>query len=202
MTQQLRHRLLHGLGVQKAATAADLARRLGLPHADVEHELAAAQAGGRVVLAGNRWMLAPLARMALQADYSRVHAEVRDDPGIRAANADFEGLNRALKALMTDWQVLTVAGQPLPNDHSDTAHDARIIDRLGALHERADPVLQRLEAGLPALSFYRAGLLAALEKAEDGDIAWVSDVARESYHTLWFELHEELIRILGGQRTD
>jgi hypothetical protein len=197
-----RHHVLHGLAVLKAATAVDLGRRLGLDAAIVEAELAAAEAGGSVVRAGPRWTLAPLARLALQADYSRVHADVRDDPGIREANAAFEEINHRLKSLMTDWQVVTVAGERVPNDHQDKAHDARIIDRLGRLHDEVEPVLKRLEAGIPPLGFYRAGLLAALEKAEDGDIAWVSDVALESYHTLWFELHEELIRILGGRRTD
>lgn len=197
-----RHLVLHGLAVLKAAPAADIARRLGLAEDRVEAELARAEGAGRAVRAAGRWTLSPLARMALQADYSRVHADVRDDPAVRAANQDFEVLNHALKELMTDWQVVTIAGERVPNDHQDKAHDARIIDRLGSLHERSEPVLKRLEARIPTLAFYRLALLEALEKAEDGDIAWVSDVSCESYHTLWFELHEELIRILGGSRTD
>lgn len=197
-----RHLVLHGLAVLKAAPAADIARRVGLPDDWVEAELSSAEAAGRVVRAGERWTLSPLARMALQADYSRVHADVRDDPQVRAANRDFEDVNHALKALMTDWQVVTIAGERIENDHQDKAYDARILDRLGSLHERSEPILKRLEARLPTLAFYRLALLAALEKAEDGDSAWVSDVSCESYHTLWFELHEELIRILGGSRTD
>jgi hypothetical protein len=199
---ELRHRVLHGLAVLKAAPAAALARRLHLPEETVAAELMCAEAGGRAVRAGERWTLSPLARMALQADYSRVHAEIRNDPEVRQANTEFEEFNRALKALMTDWQVVTLAGERVPNDHQDQSYDAAIIDRLGSLHQRADPVLKRLEDRVPALAFYRPALLEALEKAEDGDIAWVSDVGRESYHTLWFELHEELIRILGGSRTD
>lgn len=198
----IRHQVLHGLAILKAAPAAALARRTGLPPETVEAELAAAEAAGRTVRAGERWTLAPLARLALQADYSRVFADVRADTEVAEANADFETINVALKQLMTDWQLITVAGQHIANDHSDAAHDARIIDRLGALHERAEPVLARLEAGIPAVGFYRRALLEALERAEDGDIAWVSDAGLESYHTLWFELHEELIRALGGRRTD
>jgi hypothetical protein len=198
----IRQQVLHGLAVLKAAPVAAIARRTGLSPDAVEAELAAAEAAGRTVRAGERWTLAPLARLALQADYSRRFADVRADAGIAEANASFETINVACKQLMTDWQVITVAGQKIPNDHSDAAYDARIIDRLGALHERAEPVLARLEAGIPAVGFYRKALLEALEKAEDGDIAWVSDAASESYHTLWFELHEELIRALGGRRTD
>jgi hypothetical protein len=198
----VRHQVLHGLAILKAAPPAALARRTGLAPDRVEAELAAAEAAGRVVRAGERWTLSPLARLALQADYSRLFADVRDDAEVAEANAAFELINVALKQLMTDWQLITVAGQKIANDHSDAAHDARIIDRLGALHEKAEPVLARLEAAIPAVGFYRRALLEALERAEDGEIAWVSDAGLESYHTLWFELHEELIRALGGRRTD
>jgi hypothetical protein len=198
----IRHQVLHGLAILKAAPVAAVARRTGLAPDRVEAELAAAEAAGRTVRAGERWTLAPLARLALQADYSRLFADERADPAVAEANAAFETLNVALKQLMTDWQLITVAGQKIANDHSDAAHDARIIDRLGALHGKAEPVLARLEAAIPAVGFYRGALLEALERAEDGDIAWVSDAGLESYHTLWFELHEELIRALGGRRTD
>lgn len=197
-----RHLVLHALGVLKAASAGDVARRSGLDPTRVETELAAAGASGRVVEAGGRWTLTPLARLALHADYSRVHAGLRDDLAFLSANDRFEAINRDLKALITDWQTITVAGTRIANDHGDPDHDARIIDRLAALHERADAVLAVLVASAPQLDFYRRHLLAALERAEDGDIAWVSDAAIESYHTLWFELHEELIRMRGGTRTE
>ena len=38
--------------------------------------------------------------------------------------------------------------------------------------------------------------------AEDGEHEWVSDVRRDSYHTVWFELHEELLRIMGREREE
>ncbi len=42
----------------------------------------------------------------------------------------------------------------------------------------------------------------ALERAEGGAIEWVSDARILSYHTVWFELHEDLLRILGRQRSE
>ena len=58
-----------------------------------------------------------------------------------------------------------------------------------------------------AMAFAQGGAQVAvmgrsLEKAEDGAIEWVSDARIESYHTLWFELHEELLRIVGRQRSE
>ena len=90
----------------------------------------------------------------------------------------------------------------MPNDHSDKAYDDKIIDRLGDLHERAEPVLDRLAAGLPRLSVWKQLLLTALERAEDGEIDWVSDARCMSYHTAWFEMHEDLIRVLGRERLE
>ena len=78
----------------------------------------------------------------------------------------------------------------------------RIIDRLGRFHDRVTPLLNQFAVLLPRLGVYRDGLLAALERAEDGDIAFVSDVGCESYHTLWFDLHEELLRLSGTERVE
>jgi hypothetical protein len=196
------HLALHGLAILRTATAADVARRMAMEAAEAEAMLALAAAHGRVVRTGDRLMLAPLARLALAADYSRTCAALRADPAFVAAVARFEVVNRDLKALMTDWQTRTVGGVTLANDHGDAAHDARIIDRLGRFHDRVTPLLDQFAGLLPRLAVYRDGLLAALERAEDGDIAFVSDVGCESYHSLWFDLHEELLRLSGTERVE
>jgi hypothetical protein len=78
----------------------------------------------------------------------------------------------------------------------------RIVDRLGNLHERAEKILVQLINGLPRFDYYQRKLTGALEKAEDGQSEWVSDARLPSYHTLWFELHEDLLRILGRRRVE
>lgn len=196
------HLALHGLAVLRAATAAEVARRMAMDPRETEAVLALAATHGRVVPAGDRLMLAPLARLALAADYSRTCATLRVDARFTAAVAEFEVVNRDLKALMTQWQTRTVGGTALPNDHADADRDARIIDRLGRFHDRVTPLLDRLAGCVPRLAVYRDRLLAALERAEDGDIAFVSDIGCESYHTLWFDLHEDLLRLSGTERQE
>ena len=90
----------------------------------------------------------------------------------------------------------------MPNDHSDPDYDERIVSRLGRLHNRAERLLERLARRVPRIGWYGRQLLAALEKAEDGDYRWVSDVTIGSYHTVWFELHEDLLRITGLARRE
>jgi hypothetical protein len=103
---------------------------------------------------------------------------------------------------MTDWQTVEIAGETVANDHADADYDAKIIDRLGDLHERAEGMLVTLAAALPRLTIYKDKLLAALEKAGDGETDWVSAVKIDSYHTVWFELHEDLLRVLGRVREE
>ena len=196
------HLVLHGLAIKKHAAAGDIAGLIGLAPDVTASYLAQAAASGRAVEANSKYMLSGLARIAVDCDYSRVYAAARADHAFMDAYEGFERINVELKTLITDWQTMEVGGQRLANDHSDKAHDAKIIDRLGALHERADAILAALTKRVARLDYYRTHLLAALEKAEDGQIEWVSDARIESYHTLWFELHEDLLRIVGRTRVE
>jgi hypothetical protein len=155
-----------------------------------------------VVEAKGKYSLQPMARIALESDYSRYCSDLRENPDFVRLYEDFEVVNHVLKALITDWQVTEIAGSRVANDHSNKDYDSRIIDRLGDLHERAERLLNQFAVHLPRLAIYRDKLLAALEKAEDGAIEWVSDARIESYHTLWFELHEDLLRMLGRTRVE
>lgn len=196
------HLVLHGLAIKKHAPAEAVAHLLGLSLERTQAALADALKRGRVSQAQGRYLLAPMARMALDGEYSKDYDGLRKNPAFVEAYEGFERINVELKQLITDWQTMDVAGQRVPNDHSNAAHDARVIDRLGALHERAERLFAHLSAGLPRLQRYGDHLLAALEKAEDGAIEWVSDARIDSYHTVWFELHEELLRLMGRVRVE
>jgi hypothetical protein len=196
------HLAMHGAAIKKHGDAAQIASVSGLPAAVVEAELARAVANGRIAEAGGKYLLTPAGQMILMGEYSRFYADLRSDQGFGAAYARFELINRDLKQLITDWQTVEVGGQRITNDHTNREHDARIIDRLGALHERFEPVLKSLTTTVPRLQHYARGLVHALERAEAGDVTWVSEVKIDSYHTLWFELHEELLRLIGRQREE
>jgi hypothetical protein len=196
------HLVLHAIAIKKHGTAEAIAGVVGLDPVEVSATLSRLAADGRVVENQGRYMLTPMARFALEGDYSRHYDELRGDQPFLDAYEAYERVNVTLKSLITDWQTLEVGGERLINAHADKDYDAGIIDRLGDLHERADRVLQSLAASLPRLQIYRDKLLAALEKSEDGAIEWVSDARIESYHTVWFELHEDLLRMLGRERQE
>jgi hypothetical protein len=196
------HLVMHGLAIKKHATPEAVAGIVGLDVSDVRAALDKLVEAKRVVEARGKYLLAPAARMALDADYSRLYEDVRANPDFAAGYESFERLNRSLKQLITEWQTIEVRGEGVPNDHSDKGYDDKIINRLGDLHERAEAAVDRLARALPRFSIYRDKLGAALEKAEDGAIEWVSDAKIESYHTLWFELHEDLLRLMRREREE
>jgi len=194
--------VMHGVAIKKHCEASAVAQLIGVPVERVAAELVTAEQSGRVVAADGKYMLSPAGQMILSGEYSRFYAELRNDENFNSAFERFELINTELKQLITDWQTVEIAGERVANDHSDASYDDKLIGRLGDLHERFEPVLGAMVASQSRLDCYREKLTAALERAEDGAIEWVSDATIESYHTVWFEMHEDLLRLLGRQREE
>jgi hypothetical protein len=95
-----------------------------------------------------------------------------------------------------------VDGEQQFNDHTDAAYDRSVLDRLGALHADAVAWLRPLEERLARLAGYRARLERAAAAARNGEQAYVASPRVDSYHTVWFELHEELIQLAGRTRAE
>ncbi len=197
-----RFEAMHGLAIRKFGTGAAVASVLGASAAEVQAALEAVVADGQAMSAKGAFMLTPKGQQALVADYPVRFAALRADPGLAEAYARFEVMNNGLKQLVTEWQTMVVAGETVPNDHSDADADAKIIDRLGNLHERAEAMLASLAVPVPRLRRYTERLDHALDRAEAGETAFVSGAKIDSYHTVWFELHEDLLRILDRKRDD
>ena len=113
----------------------------------------------------------------------------------------FHAFDARMKDLVTAWQVRDVAGEQVLNDHSDAAYDEKIIDDLAALH---DDLVDWLAPVATTRSFavYRSRLTHALDLVRAGDQRYIASPRVDSYHSVWFELHEELIRLAGRRRSD
>lgn len=119
-----------------------------------------------------------------------------DAGALAAAYNDFRAVNSDFKSAVTDWQLK--AGQP--NSHDDIEYDGAIVARIEAVHRRVVPIVSAVAAELPRLSNYLVKLQRALDKVKAGDTAWLTRPLIDSYHTVWFELHEELIGAAGLTR--
>lgn len=109
---------------------------------------------------------------------------------------EFRSVNSDFKALVTDWQVKN--GEP--NSHEDAAYDADVLARLDGVHRRVLPIIAACAEQLARLSRYSTKLQAAFERIKAGDTMWLSRPLIDSYHTVWFELHEELLAASGLSR--
>ncbi len=133
------------------------------------------------------------ARLAelLAAERSTIEADAVSSgyDAFRAVNADF-------KALVTDWQLKD--GEP--NTHEDADYDAAVLARLDDIHARVAPIIRGVAEQLPRLTSYAAKLDEAHRKILAGERMWFTRPIIDSYHTVWFELHEELIVACGLTR--
>ena len=133
-------------------------------------------------------------------------ASDRDETGGEAACVaaldEFVELDLRMKDTVTAWQLREVDGRQVINDHGDDRYDAAVLERLTSLHADTCVWLGPLSARLARLAAYRRRLQLALDLAQGGDRRFVASPVVDSYHGVWFELHEDLIRLAGRRRSD
>jgi hypothetical protein len=120
--------------------------------------------------------------------------------GVRDAYERFLAGNADMLGLCTDWQVRDVDGAQVVNDHADPDHDAAVIARLARAHEAVVPVTADLADMLERFGSYGGRLQNALDRVRAGEVDWFTKPTIDSYHTIWFELHENLLATLGIAR--
>lgn len=195
MTYELR--ILQAARLKGRATDADLIAAAGPSDGDAA-VLESLIDAGELDRAGSRVKLTANGRARLEALLAAERAEV-DRETLTKLYADFDEINTAFKQLVTDWQLIDGTR---PNDHSDADYDAGIVKRLAALHERFTPLLNQVVQLAPRLTPYPGRFAVALEKVQSGERKWFALPLIDSYHTVWFELHEELIGLAGLSRAE
>ena len=164
--------------------------------ADLDAQELARHRDGRV----SGWTLTPAGR-ALHAELVAAElAAAGCEAEIDAAYQEFLISNPVLLATASAWQLRQENGQSVVNDHSDPAHDARVLSDLRALHDRVVPLVGGVGQLLERYSRYGPRLTTAIDKVEAGELEWFTKPLIDSYHTVWFELHEDLLSTLGKER--
>jgi hypothetical protein len=160
----------------------------------IEAELAAA---GCVMLRGPNLALTPAGREA-HALWARLPGGSPEEEAGRAAYSRFMPLNTELLKICTAWQLRDDGS---PNDHSDRAYDFQVLERLDRLHERIASLVARLAESVPRFADYPERLVAALDRIAD-DRQWMASPRCDSYHTVWMQMHEDLLGAIGASRAD
>lgn len=187
-------KVLQAVRLKGRIMPADIAATVGeAPSAVAEAVRAATEAG--LLIEGKTLRLSPEGRIRLN-ELLAAERQNTDRAAIDTAYDRFRSVNADFKALVADWQLKN--GEP--NTHDDAEYDAAILARLADVHERVTPIAAAVANQLPRLSGYSDKLAAALAKVKSGETTWLTRPIIDSYHTVWFELHEELILAAGLTR--
>lgn len=189
-------RVLQAARFKGRPTEPDLAAAAGLTDTALTAVLEPLLEAGELERVGVRVKITAMGRARLD-ELLAVERSTVDQALLRQRYLGFGAVNEDFKQLVTDWQLINGTR---PNDHTDAEYDARIVARLGELHERFAPLLAAFVELAPRLAQYPDRFAGALAKIRSGDPAWLARPLVDSYHTVWFELHEDLIGLGGVSR--
>ena len=129
----------------------------------------------------------------------------RDDWTGEAADRALEtflALDARMKEIVTSWQLRVVDGEQVINDHTDESYDRGVLDTFTGFHQDACEWLGPQVDGLPRLGSYLQRLQNAAVLVAGGNRDYIASPRLDSYHTVWFELHEDLIQLAGRSREE
>lgn len=102
----------------------------------------------------------------------------------------FEALDSEMKDLASDWQ----SGEHGADEMARKL--ARVQQDVEALFDELPPAVQSV------YSRHTDALADAVEKLRNGHEEYVTGTDIDSYHTVWFRLHDDLLRTLGEGREE
>jgi pyruvate,orthophosphate dikinase len=196
-----RDAILVALSIKGMANTDSVAAAAAETRDAVERELESFEAAALAERTKIGWRLTAEGRAAADA-VIRAERVTLDQREVDAQYERFTELNDRFKAAIMAWQLRDVDGAPVPNDHSDTAYDADVLRRIAAIDRDLHDVVAWIGTHVGRTFAYRQRFALALEKAMRGERRFVAAPLIDSYHTVWFELHEELIRLSGRTRAE
>ncbi|MDA0352951.1 MAG: pyruvate, phosphate dikinase [Chloroflexi bacterium] len=128
----------------------------------------------------------------LQEELGRERAAL-DRAALNGSYERFMELNHEFKRVVSEWQIASASG------HSDEQW-AQLVAEVAAIDLGLTPLAAEVSAQITRLRGYAPRFKAALEALRAGDASMLASPLKDSYHTVWFEFHEELIGASGRDR--
>jgi hypothetical protein len=182
--------VLHAVRLRGIASPQAVVDMTALDLAEVESRLRELADEGHVMERASKkrpgWVLTEEGRSHHEAMLASAHSgeqlEVLGEhyQGFLAVNGDVKGLSAR-------WQ----------SARDEERFD--LIDKLESLHEKASPAFVGAGGAVPRFGRYGERLGVALEKLDEDPRYFVSPQV-DSYHTVWFECHEDFLLTLGRTR--
>ncbi len=186
--------VLMALRVGGRGDAARVARAVGCAEVEAAAVLAALAERGATTAVASGPAESPSAGLVGLSDDGRallarlVAAEPIDRAALAALYERFLAADRELKATITAWQLATDADKP--------AAQAAVMARAAT----AGGVAAALARAVPRLAPYPLRIAEAAAAIATGQARFVASPRVDSLHQVWFELHEDLLVMLGRSR--
>jgi len=178
---------VRALQLKGMGTAETVAEMVG---ANAELLMAALKEHDGFVTETPRGLMATPEARAWLADQMAAELASIDTQAMNEIYGRFMVLNHQFKLLVTTWQT------------SDQTEDdqASTQTQLAELNTDTLAVVAESMALAPRLAHYERRFAKALDGYLGGDQSMLASPLKDSYHTVWFEYHEELIHLSGRNR--
>ena len=182
--------VLRAIGLSGQAEIAAVARGTGLGTDAALAIVSAAEGSGHVVSGPRGYRLTPEGR-ARVADALAVERESLDPAVTLDLYERFVRIDRKFKELVTEYQL------------SDSPSKLSwAVAGMSEVHPAVQALVTPAVELVPRLDPYRDRFDAAIDHLQRGDEKYLASVLVDSYHTIWFQFHEELIGMAGRTRAD
>jgi|AntAceMinimDraft_13_1070369.scaffolds.fasta_scaffold61441_2 hypothetical protein len=183
--------VLHGVRLRGVASTEALALRLDVTQVQVQTVIDVLLSGGQLIYREGRRVSGYVLTQEGKGRHAQEIAEQAN--GLREEMSkvykQFLALNGRIKGMCSDWQEI-----------DDDTKRWVAIDELETFHAAAQVIFKRAGVFIPRYSQYGQALLVALELLVDGDYRYFTSPLVDSYHTVWFEVHEDFLMCLGIDR--
>jgi phosphohistidine swiveling domain-containing protein len=163
---------------------------VGFGEGDVQDTLASLSATG---LIENGPVIAPTnAGIDALEDWYHADRSALEDPQREQVIERFRPLDVELKRVASAWQDAASA--------EDWNRRMEVIEALTTLHGRTVEFVNSYAVSVPRWKDYMDRLGRAYARVLDGDTGYVVGVRVDSYHTIWSQFHEDLLRLVERER--
>jgi hypothetical protein len=180
--------VLNGVYLRKMVTIEVLHDITAMPAGEIRAVLDdLASKGLAADVGGGNWMLEqPEGVRAAIAAYDERYSDLRASQDVLTWYERFEVLNAQFLTTLSAWQT--------------SGSDDAALDKVLRLVDRQIKALTSFVGFVPRYQRYVDRFEASIEKVEAGHTEWVTSLTLDSVHNVWFELHEDILTVLGRPR--
>ena len=195
----MQDQIIHVLSIKGFAKEEPLAVAVGLEVSDVVLIAKSLTEGGLLESSRIGMKLTEKGKAAAE----KVLEDARETTDLAALETFYQAftpINQDYKKSVSSWQIKTVGDSAEPNDHEDAEYDQQVLKEMFKDHDSLNHLVTTHLASCPRLRDYARRLEIAYAHVRAGHHQFVTGALIDSYHTVWFEFHEALIRLSGRDR--